>query len=118
MPSEIAPSNRDEQFVKKALKMVEDNLSDPDFSVQKLAAECGMSQTSLNKKLVALTGQKAKIFIRTIRLKRAAQLLELGELSVSEVTYQVGFNDLQYFRKCFVEEFGCLPNEYAHQKNR
>ncbi|MGV8093603.1 MAG: two-component regulator propeller domain-containing protein [Mangrovibacterium sp.] len=112
IPSEIAPSNRDEQFVKKVLKIVEGSLSDPDFSVQRLAVECGMSQTSLNKKLVALTGQKAKIFIRTIRLKRAAQLLKQGELSVAEITYHVGFNDLQYFRKCFVEEFGCLPNEY------
>ncbi|MEL7585062.1 MAG: two-component regulator propeller domain-containing protein [Prolixibacteraceae bacterium] len=113
VPSEIAPSNRDERFVKKVLKIVEDNLSDPDFSVQKLSVECGMSQTSLNKKLVALTGQKAKIFIRAIRLKRAAQLLKQGEQSVAEITYQVGFNDLQYFRKCFVEEFNCLPNEYA-----
>ncbi len=111
-PSEIAPSNRDEQFVKKVLKIVEDNLANPDFSVQRLSNECGMSQTSLNKKLVVLTGQKAKIFIRTIRLKRAAQLLEQEEKSISEITYEVGFNDLQYFRKCFVEEFGCLPNEY------
>ncbi|MDX9881777.1 MAG: two-component regulator propeller domain-containing protein [Prolixibacteraceae bacterium] len=117
-PSEIAPSNRDEQFVKKILKIVEDNLSNPEFSVQWLASEYGMSQTSLNKKLVVLTGQKAKIFIRTIRLKRAAQLLKQDEKSIAEITYEVGFNDLQYFRKCFVEEFGCLPNEYSflHRK--
>lgn len=112
-PSEIAPSNRDEQFVKKVLRIVEENLSSPEFSVQKLAGECGMSQTSLNKKLIVLTGQKAKTFIRTIRLKRAAQLLMQEEKSIAEITYEVGFNDLQYFRKCFVEEFGCLPHEYS-----
>ena len=55
----------------------------------------------MNRKLKALTGKTAKIFIRTIRLKRAAQLLSLGRYTVAEVTYEVGFSDLKYFRTCF-----------------
>ena len=111
-PSELTPSNNDEKFVHQLLEMVEEHMDDPNFSVQMMATEIGMSQTTLNKKLTAITGQKAKVFIRSIRLKRAAQLLKQGELSVSEITYSVGFNDLQYFRKCFVAEFGSLPSEY------
>ncbi len=112
VPSDIEPSRKDDRFINQLLELVEANLADPAFSVQKLASLYGCSQTSLNTKLVSLTGQKAKIFIRSIRLKRAAQLLEQGDLSISEITYQVGFNDLQYFRKCFMTEFGCLPSKY------
>ncbi|TXI70897.1 MAG: helix-turn-helix transcriptional regulator, partial [Cyclobacteriaceae bacterium] len=65
----------------------------------------------------ALTGLSANEFIRTIRLKRAAQLLEQNQLTVAEVTYEVGFNDLPYFRECFKKMFGVTPSEYANQKN-
>lgn len=116
VPSEISPSRKDEKFINKLLEIIEKNISDPDLSVQKLAVECGFSQTSLNKKLIALTDQKAKVFIRSIRLKRAAQLIKQGDLSISEIAYSLGFNDLQYFRKCFNAEFGCLPSEYKSIK--
>jgi len=112
-PSDLSPSHKDEVFLKKVINLVEDNMGNGEFSVQMLSAELGLSQTTLNSKLNSLTGQKAKIFIRTLRLKRASQLLIQGDLSISEITYNVGFNDLQYFRKCFVSEFGCLPSEYA-----
>lgn len=112
-PSELSPTRKDESFLKKVMELIEDNVGDPEFTVQKLSVECGMSQTTLNVKLNALTGQKAKIFIRSIRLKRAGQLLLQGEKTISEITYSVGFNDLQYFRKCFVSEFGCLPSDYT-----
>lgn len=60
-----------------------------------------------------MTGQTAVEFVRNIRLKRAAQLLKQQQLNVSEVTYEVGFTDLQYFRTCFKKEFGVSPSEYA-----
>jgi AraC-like DNA-binding protein len=67
------------------------------------------------RKVKALTGQTAVEFIRTIRLKRAAQMLKQNQLTVSEITYAVGFNDLQYFRNRFKKYFGVSPSEYASQ---
>ena len=62
-----------------------------------------------------ITGQTANVFIRTIRLKRAAQLLSLDRLTVSEVVFEVGFNDVKYFRECFKKQFGTTPSDYASQ---
>ena len=74
-----------------------------------------MSRMQLYRKLKALTGQSANEFIRTIRLKRAAQLMEQNQLTIAEITYEVGFNDLQYFRECFKKYFGVTPSEYAQK---
>ncbi|MGQ1783992.1 hybrid sensor histidine kinase/response regulator transcription factor [Saccharicrinis sp. GN24d3] len=114
-PSEISPTNKDEEFLNDLLKFIEDNISNPELTVQQMAQHCGFSQVKLNNKLDALTGQKAKKFIRSIRIKRACQLLLHGDLSVAEVTYDVGFNDLRYFRECFTAETGCLPSEYKNK---
>ncbi|WP_282037617.1 hybrid sensor histidine kinase/response regulator transcription factor [Saccharicrinis aurantiacus] len=116
-PSELAPSGKDEAFLSTLLQVVEKNISNTDFTVNQLAKESGFNQVTINSKLFALTGQKARSFIRSIRLKRACQLLEQGELSIAEVTYDVGFNDLRYFRECFTAEFGILPSKYAKSKN-
>ena len=72
-----------------------------------------MTALVLNKKLKALMGVTANAFVRSIRMKRAAELLKTGRYSVSEVTYDVGFNDLKYFRECFKKEFGMQPTEYS-----
>ena len=97
---------------------MEDNLSDPDFSVDKLSREIGMSRVHLYKKLTSLTGKSPIEFIRIIRLRRAAQLLEKSQLSVSEIAYQVGFNNPKYFTKYFKSEYRTLPSEYAAEKFR
>ena len=72
-----------------------------------------MSRVTLYRKIKALTNQTAVEFIRSIRLKRAAQLLEQNKLHVSEVAYMVGFIDIDYFRRCFKDQFGHTPKEYA-----
>ena len=77
-----------------------------------------MSRMQLYRKLKALTGQSANEFIRTIRLKRAAQMLEQNQLTIAEITYEVGFNDLQYFRECFKKQFGATPSEYMQKQIR
>ncbi|MBN2612680.1 MAG: response regulator [Bacteroidales bacterium] len=115
-PSEIQITSLDEKLIKKALLIVENNISDPDFSVDKLSREIGMSRVHLYKKLTSLTGKTPIEFIRIIRLRRAAQLLEKSQLSVSEVAYQVGFNNPKYFTKYFKSEFKLLPSEYASSK--
>ena len=74
-----------------------------------------MSRTQLYRKLKALVGQSANQFIRTYRLKRAAQLLQDSDMTVSEITYTVGFNDLQYFRDCFKKQFGVTPSDYGNR---
>lgn len=116
-PSEVTTTSMDEKFLQKILKIIEENIPNSEFTVEKLARDYGMSQIVLNKKLKGLTGMTAKAFIRNIRLKRAAQLFATGNYSVTDVTYEVGFSDLKYFRTCFKDEFGLSPSEYikAHR---
>lgn len=114
--SEISITSLDETLIKNALKSVEDRLSDPDFSVEDLSRELGMSRVHLYKKLLSLTGKSPLEFIRTIRLQRAAQLLEKSQLTVAEVAYKVGFNNPKYFAKYFREEYHVLPSHYGARK--
>jgi len=116
-PSEIKVSSLDEQLIDKAIKCVEENMDNSDFSVELLSQEMGMSRVHLYKKLLSITGKTPIEFIRILRLKRAAQLLGKSQLTVSEVAYQVGFNNPKYFSRYFKEEFGLLPSVYA-EKNK
>lgn len=114
--SDIAVTSLDEKLIQNAIKVVEDHISDADFSVEELSHELGMSRVHLYKKLLSLTGKSPIEFIRTIRLQRAAQLLEKSQLTVAEVAYQVGFNNPKYFTKYFKDEFNVLPSVYASGK--
>jgi YesN/AraC family two-component response regulator len=111
-PSKVTVTSADELFVKRALDGVERNMSNSDYGVDDLGRDVGMSRTQLYRKLKALTGQSANEFIRTLRLKRAAQLIETNQFTIAEITHQVGFTDLQYFRDCFKKLFGVIPSEY------
>jgi AraC-like DNA-binding protein len=71
-----------------------------------------MSTVYLNKKISALTGKTTSEYVRSIRLRKAAQLLEKSDLSISEVAYEVGYNSPKYFSKYFKDEYGILPSEY------
>jgi signal transduction histidine kinase/ligand-binding sensor domain-containing protein/DNA-binding response OmpR family regulator len=112
-PSDIEITSVDEKLIFKTISIIEKNMSNPDFSVEELSRDIGMSRVNLYKKLVSLTGKTPIEFIRTIRLKRAAQLLEKSQLSVSEIAYQVGFNNPKYFARYFKDEFKILPSQYA-----
>jgi DNA-binding response OmpR family regulator/two-component sensor histidine kinase len=111
-PEEIAISSQDEQFIQQALQIVEKNISNPDFSVEELARELFMSRVSVYKKVLTLTGKPPIEFIRSIRLKRAAQLLEKSQLTIAEIAYEVGFNNPKYFSRYFKLEYGVLPSAY------
>jgi len=113
-PTNVAITSPDEKFLTKVMKFIEDNISEPNLTVEELGKEIGMSRVTLYRKIKALTNQTAIEFIRGIRLKRAAQLLEQNKFNVSEVSYMVGFIDVDYFRKCFKEQFGFTPKEYMH----
>lgn len=110
-PSEITITSLDEQLLRKAVKLVEDNISNMDFSVDDLSSEIGITRGHLYKKLMAITGKAPLDFIRTIRLKRGRQLLEKSQLGVSDIAYRVGLSPKQ-FAKYFKEVFGELPSEY------
>lgn len=112
-PTNVKIASRDEDFIKKAVHIVEDNMSNSEFYVDDLGRELGLSRMQLYRKLKGLIGQSANEFVRSIRLKRAAQLIRQNQLTISEITYHVGFNDLQYFRDCFKKQFGVNPSEYA-----
>jgi len=114
-PSQINLSSSDDRFLKEALSIVEQNISNPDFTVIEFGKELGLSRMKLYRKLKSLTGQSANEFIRTIRLKRAAQLIEQDQLTIAEITYEVGFNDLQYFRECFKKQFQTIPSKYLQK---
>lgn len=116
-PSEITVTSQDEKFLRKAVSIVEDHMDVADFDVSGFVQETSMSRSVLYRKMKALTGQSVNEFINTIRLKRAAQLLAQDKLSISEVAYMVGFNDPQYFSKCFRKQFDCTPTQYV-SRNR
>jgi len=111
-PSEITITSLDEALIAKAIKIVEEHISDIEFSVESLSIALGLSRGHLYKKLVAITGKGPIEFIRTIRLKRGRQLLEKSQMQIAEIAYEVGFNSPKRFAKYFKEEFGFLPSEY------
>jgi len=112
-PSEIVTTSADENFLIKALQAVEENMSNTGFGTDEFCMAVNMSRANVHRKLKALTDQSTTEFIRTIRLKRAAQLLLQKSGSVSEIAYETGFNNLSYFTRCFKEVHGALPSEYA-----
>jgi signal transduction histidine kinase/ligand-binding sensor domain-containing protein/DNA-binding response OmpR family regulator len=115
-PSEVAIRSLDEEFINKAVRTVEQNLVNADYTVEELSEEMSMSRVYLYKKILSLTGKTPVEFIRIIRLKRGAGLLEKSQFTVSEIAYQIGFNNPKYFAKLFKDEYKMLPTEYRkHQ---
>ncbi|QRR00675.1 hybrid sensor histidine kinase/response regulator transcription factor [Dyadobacter sandarakinus] len=101
------------EFLKECIRVVESHLTDPEFSIKVLAAEIGMSHSTLYNRIKAISGQSTNSFIRFIRLRRAAQMLITTDITISEVSYQVGINDIKYFREQFFKLFGMKPSEYV-----
>lgn len=112
-PTPVVISSADEDFLKRIVACIEDHMSDSKFQVDDLCLELGLGRMQLYRKLKGLIGLSANEFIRSIKLKRAAQLIKQQKLTIAEVTYMVGFNDLHYFRQCFKKQFGVNPSEYA-----
>jgi DNA-binding response OmpR family regulator len=115
-PAEITVTSADEEFIKKALAAAEKNMGNPAFSVEDLSRDLFMSRVTLYKKLLSITGKTPIEFIRIMRLKRAAQLLKNGDLNISEVAYEVGFNNPKVFTRYFKEEFNMTPSQFQLQK--
>lgn len=114
-PSEIVVSSLDEQLLKKAFKVVEENISNEQFDIPFFCSELGVSRTMLFTKIKAWTNFTPNEFIHEIRMKRAAQLLEQNKINISQISYKVGFNNPKYFSKCFQKKFGETPTEYLNK---
>ncbi len=108
-----AEAIEDAAFLRRAFDAIEKHLSDYQFDVDQLARALAVSRRQLFRKLKTVTGDTPHTLIRTMRLKRAAQLLRHSQMTVTEITYAVGFSDLKHFRELFREQFGMLPGEYA-----
>jgi signal transduction histidine kinase/DNA-binding response OmpR family regulator len=115
VPSEIAVSSLDEQLLKKAFKVVEENISNEQFDIPFFCSELGVSRTMLFTKIKAWTNFTPNEFIHEIRMKRAAQLLEQNKINISQISYKVGFNNPKYFSKCFQKKFGETPTQYLNK---
>jgi len=114
-PVEIAATSTDEQFVKRLLDIFENHVAESDFSTEDFAREVGMSRSNLHRKLQTLTNQPTHKFLRTLRIKRAAQLLKKSAGSVTEVAYAVGFTNPSHFTKIFHKHFGQTPSEFINK---
>jgi len=108
----------DQKLLERIREHINKNISNPDLTVNMLSKEIGVSRVHLYKKTMSLTGKTPIELIRLIRLKKASELLSIGRLTISEISYEVGFNDPRYFSKIFKNEFGMLPSKYKdNQEN-
>lgn len=111
--STIKINSYDEKLLKKLIEIVEKNIDEPTLTVEFLSKEVALSRVHLFRKLKSITGMTPTDFIKDYRMKRATQLLATQKLSISEVAYEVGFQDVHYFGKCFKKAYGTSPSEYA-----
>jgi YesN/AraC family two-component response regulator len=112
-PETFTGNTADHQFLERAIRVVFENLDNSEFDVPQFCSEMNTSKTLLYSKLKSLTGQSATEFVRHIRLKEAKKLLLNNgqQFTISEISYQVGFNDPLYFSRCFRKYFGIPPSE-------
>ena len=108
----IVRESEDEKFVERVTSYVKQNYKDPEFSIDDIVSEVGCSKSMLHKKMQSVMGQAPGNFIRTYRLNVAREILanKQNRLNVSQVAYEVGFNDPKYFSRCFTKAFGYPPS--------
>ena len=105
-------SSHDRKFMEKLTELMEKNMDNGDLIVDDLVKELAVSRSVFFKKLKTLTGLAPIEFIKEMRVKRAAQLIESGDFNMTQISYMVGINDPRYFSKCFKQRFGMTPTEY------
>jgi signal transduction histidine kinase/ligand-binding sensor domain-containing protein/DNA-binding response OmpR family regulator len=115
---EPAIESADEALLKQVRLYIEEHLTDPQLSVDQLSRQIGMSRSSFYSKMLALTGQTPVEYIRSVKLEKAAVLLEKSGLNVAQVAYETGFASANYFAKAFKAKFNILPSDYANRKRK
>jgi YesN/AraC family two-component response regulator len=114
-PMDIQIASQDEKLLDKVVRSIEKHISDSELNIDKVCNETGLSHSILYRKIKNLTGQTVNEFIRTVRVRRAEQLLRTKKFSVSEVMYETGFSNHSYFSKCFRKLYNKSPKEYIEQ---
>ena len=109
----IEVKGNDEELMERIMKVVNENLSDSDFNVEKMCDEVGVSRTQLHRKLKEMTGVPTSEFLRNIRLNEAARLIRERKINITQVSYMVGFANNSHFSTAFKKYFGISPSEYA-----
>lgn len=112
----IAGNKADELFLSKLNSIIEENISNADFSIDILAEQLCISRSGLFSKIKMLTDMTPNELIHLVRLKKAAELLSTKEYRINEICYLVGFNNPSYFSKCFQKQFGVLPKDFITKK--
>lgn len=112
-PAAVEARDEDEEFLQEIMRIINEQLGDPELKVEMIAREMNMSHSVLYRRCMAITGQTIVDIIKITRLKTAAKLITDGRLGISEAAYQVGFNDAKYFTKCFKSYFGKTPSRYV-----
>ena len=113
---EMSPNDR--KFMDKLVELMEANMDNGDLVVDDLVKELAVSRSVFFKKLKVLTGLAPIEFIKEMRVKRAAQLIETGEYNMTQISYMVGINDPRYFSKCFKQKYGITPTEYKEKMTK
>ena len=114
----IATNELDQRFIEQATQVVEDNMENPEFSVDVFSREMGVGRTVLFQKIKGITGSTPNNFIMNLRLKKAAYFLQNSpEMNISDIAYRLGFGNPQYFNKCFKELFDIAPTQYRKAHN-
>lgn len=113
---EMSPNDR--KFMDKLVELMEQNMDNGDLVVDDLVRELAVSRSVFFKKLKTLTGMAPIEFIKEMRIKRAAELIETGEFNMTQISYMVGINDPRYFSKCFKAQVGMTPTEYRDNVNK
>ena len=111
-------SRTDTIFLHRLVKFIEDNISDADLDARRVCKEMAVSRTVLYSRIKMLTGESVHGLIKTVRLQQSVRLLLEGEMSISQVAFEVGFNSHSYFDKCFLRQYGMGPKKYINKKRR
>jgi len=114
-PQTIAKNCADLNFITRVNQIIMDNLSETENLIDSIALHMSVSRSGLHKKIKSISGVTPNDYIQLIRLKKAAELLGTGEYQINEVAYLVGFNTPSYFSKCFFNQFGLLPRDFANK---
>ena len=104
--------NPETKFLQKVIKLVDEEISNATFGASDLASKLHLSESQVYKKLKAITDKSTAVFIRSIRLQKAKELLQTTNKTISEIAYEVGFNDPSWFSRAFKEEFGFAPSDF------
>ena len=112
----IEVKGNNDALMERIMKCINAHLTDPDFNVEKLTEEAGISRAQLHRKMKEIAGVSTGEFIRNLRLEQAARLIKEDKINITQVAYSVGFNNQTHFSTIFKKHFGMSPSEYAETK--